>query len=105
MSQLLPYSDGRVFWLGNLSETNCCANNPRYPLVIGQVDPETGGLIKSSVIEIDTRRPEDTEGLNLSHWLAYEDRSTGDIVVPMRRWRGDYEKFHGAEFVIGVAGK
>lgn len=103
MSQLVQYSDGRVFWLGNLSTVNCCANDPRYPLVIGEVDQKTGGLIKESVLSLDTLQPEDKEeGLNLSHWLAYEERGTGDIRVPMRRWTRDYKKFQGVEFVIGT---
>lgn len=103
MSQLLTLGDGRIFWIGNATETNCCANNPRYPLVIGQVDPDTAGLIKTSTIVIDTLGPDDKAGLNLSHWLAYEDRATGDIRIPMRRWSGDYAKFQGVEYTIGVA--
>lgn len=102
MSQLMKSSDGRIFWLGNVNETNCCGNNPRYPLVIGQIDPKSTGLIKSTVIPLDTLQPDDKEGLNLSHWLAYEDRSSGDIIVPMRRWTADYKKFRGVEYVVGV---
>ena len=103
MSQLLRYSDGRVFWMGNLCEKNCCGNNPRYPLVIAQVDPQSLGLVQQTVMTIDSLQPEDKEGLNLSHWLAYEDRAGGEIVVPMRRWSGDYRKFRGVEYIIGVA--
>lgn len=103
MSQLLRYSDGRVFWLGNLSDENCCGNNPRYPLVIGQVDPQSLGLIEQTVMTIDSLQPEDRDGLNLSHWLAYEDRVSGEIIVPMRRCSGNYQKFHGVEYVIDVA--
>ncbi|MGE0756749.1 MAG: sialidase family protein [Pirellulaceae bacterium] len=102
MSQLLPYSDGRLFWLGNISEKNCCANNPRYPLVIGQVDPQTGGLMKETVLTLDTLQPDDTEGLNLSHWLAHENRATGRIHIPMRRWNTPYTKFRGVEYVVDV---
>lgn len=102
MSQLLTLADGRILWIGNVAENNCCANNPRYPLVIGQVDPETAGLIKTSTVAIDTLRPDDKTGLNLSHWLAYEDRETGNIRIPMRRWNADYTKFEGAEYTIGV---
>ena len=103
MSQLLRYSDGRIFWIGNLSETNCCGNSPRYPLVIGQIDPRTMGLIKETVIALDTLRSDDQEGLNLSHWLAHEQRETGDIHVPMRRWTKDYKKFKGVEYIVRVA--
>ena len=102
MSQLLKQADGRIFWLGNLSPTNCCGNYPHYPLVIGEVDPKTGGLIKDSVLSLDTRLPEDTEGLNLSHWLAYEERGTGQIQVPTRRWKADYKRFQGVEYVVSV---
>lgn len=103
MSQLITLVDGRVFWIGNAAEKNCCANNPRYPLVMGQVDPESAALIKATVIEIDTLRPEDKYGLNLSHWLAYQDRETGDVQIPMRRWSADYTKFQGVEYTIRVA--
>lgn len=40
---------------------------------------------------------------DLSHSLAYEDLAAGEIVVPMRRWSGDYRKFRGVEYIIGVA--
>jgi len=52
---------------------------------------------------IDSLQPEDKDGLNLSHWLAYEDRASGEIVVSMRRWSGDYRKSRGVEYTIGVA--
>lgn len=102
MSQLLRHSNGRLYWLGNLSEKNCCANNPRYPLVIAEVDQKHPGLIKATVLELDTRHDDDTEGLNLSHWLAYEDRETAEIRIPMRRWSADYTKFQGIEYTIGI---
>jgi hypothetical protein len=102
MSQLLRHSNGRLYWLGNLSEKNCCANNPRYPLVIAEVDQKQLGLIKATVLALDTLHDDDKEGLNLSHWLAYEDRETAEIRVPMRRWTGDYKKFRGVEYVIGI---
>jgi hypothetical protein len=102
MSQLLRHSNGRLYWLGNLSEKNCCANNPRFPLVIAEVDQEHFGLIKATLLALDTLQEDDKEGLNLSHWLAYEDRESKEIRVPMRRWTADYKKFQGVEYVIGV---
>ena len=35
-----------------------------------------------------TRGPEETEALQLSNFYAFEDRATGDIVLPMTRWVG-----------------
>ncbi|MBU0608278.1 MAG: glycoside hydrolase, partial [Armatimonadetes bacterium] len=46
MSQLLKHSSGRIFWIGNLCAENPRGNNPRHPLVIGQVDPQSLRLIR-----------------------------------------------------------
>ena len=35
ISHLVPHSDGRLFWFGNISERNAEGNSPRYPLVMG----------------------------------------------------------------------
>jgi BNR repeat protein len=81
-SHLLRYSDGRIFWVGNINPTNTRGNRERYPLVIGQVDSQTLLLIESTVLEIDTQRPEEAEDiLSLSHMWPFEDRVTHDIVV------------------------
>ena len=100
MSQLFTHSSGHIYWIGNLSEENCCANNPRWPLVIGEVDPKSRGLIRESVLTIDTKQPNEQD-VNLSHWHCYEDRETGDIVVPMARASEGYKSRHPVVYVIG----
>ncbi len=80
MSQLLNHSSGRIFWLGNINPSNSRGDLPRYPLVIGEVDPKTLRLMKNTLLVIDTKRPEEYD-INLSHWWAFEDRLTHDIVV------------------------
>lgn len=80
MSQLLTHSTGRVFWLGNIHTSNCRGNSPRYPLLIGEVHPNTLRLVKGTLLVIDTKRPDEPD-INLSHWWAFEDRKTQDIVV------------------------
>jgi hypothetical protein len=89
MSQLLRHSSGRCFWLGNLSEQNCQGNDPRYPLVIGEVEAKTLRLIKRTLLVVDTKRP-DEAGVNLSHWWAYEDRATHDIIITGARYKVGY---------------
>jgi hypothetical protein len=86
MSQLIAGSSGRFYWIGNLSPENCQANSPRWPLVVGEVDPKSMMLIKQSVIAIDTRSPDEPAGVQLSNFYAFEDRPSGDIVLPMQRW-------------------
>jgi hypothetical protein len=101
MSELFIHSNGAIYWIGNLSDSNCRANHPRWPLVIGQVDPEALGLIRHSVLTIDTKQPEE-EDVNLSHWHSFEDRNSGDIVIPMARANKGYKSRHPVVYVVGV---
>jgi hypothetical protein len=84
MSQLLAHSSGRVFWFGNIRPDNPNGNLPRYPLVAGEVDPRSLGLIKSSLLEIDTRKPDEGK-IELSHFRAIEDRATKEIILTVPR--------------------
>ncbi len=101
MSELFAHSNGHIYWIGNLSKNNCQANHPRWPLVIGRVDPKTYGLVRDSLLAIDTKRP-DEDDVNLSHWHAFEDRPTGDIVIPMSRASKGYKSRRPVLYRIGV---
>ncbi|NPV46588.1 MAG: exo-alpha-sialidase [Armatimonadetes bacterium] len=101
MSQLLTASGGRYFWIGNISEENCRGNEPRYPLYIGQVDPVSLRLIRSTLLAVDTKRP-DEENVYLSHWWAYEDRATGDIIIAGARYGPRYESHTPWLWRVGV---
>jgi hypothetical protein len=101
MSQLLTHSSGRIFWIGNISPTNCRGNDPRYPLRIGEVDPKSLRLIQSTLLEIDTKRA-DEPGLNLSHWWGFEDRETHQIVIAGARYSHQAYKPAPAVWRIGV---
>ena len=89
MSQLLKHSSGRYLWLGNLNDENCRANDPRYPLYIVEVNPRTLCVLRSTRLVVDTKRPEEA-GVNLSHWWAYEDRETHDIIIVGARYGEGY---------------
>lgn len=89
-SQLLRHSNGRVYWIGNLSPTNPRGNLPRYPLVAGEVDANSLLLIRDSICVIDDRRPDDPVDLLISNFHAREDRHTREILVhcsPLGRGR------------------
>ncbi len=86
MSQLLSLSDGRLLWIGNISERNCNGNNPRYPLVLGEVDKQTGLLIRDSVTLIDTKREDENQGVSLSNFYARQDRQTKELVLHIWRY-------------------
>jgi hypothetical protein len=93
MSALFRHSSGRCFWAGNLSARNCQGNLPRWPLVAGEVDPRSLKLIRSSVLTVDTQRPEDkTRGrLDLSHLTLLEDRENKQIILTYPRSYNGYK--------------
>jgi hypothetical protein len=101
MSQLLKHSSGRVFWIGNLCQENPRGNDPRYPLVIGQVDPQSLRLIRNTVLVVDDKKPEEP-GVNLSHFWGLEDRETGDIVISGGRYSQGYKESHPHLWRVGV---
>jgi len=84
-SQLVPHSSGRIFWIGNIVPENPTGNQPRTPLVIGEVDTKSGLLRQETVRVIDEREDGDSPLLALSNFSAREDRETSEIVVNMSR--------------------
>jgi hypothetical protein len=78
---LIGHSDGRLFWFGNIIPKNGQGNSPRYPLVVGEVDRNTGKLIRSSVTLIADRSPDQSDRLQLSNFSLYEDRETRQLVL------------------------
>jgi hypothetical protein len=84
-SQLLHHSSGKLFWLGNINPENSKGNRPRYPFVIGEVDPDSGLMIEETVNQIDTKQADDSDLLTLSNFFAREDRETNEIVLHMSR--------------------
>lgn len=93
MAQLLPHTNGTFYWLGNISAANPRGNNPRWPLVIGRVNPRSLLLDRESIFVVDTRGEGEWEGMTLSNFHAHQDRVTGEIVLHMSRWltRGPQE--------------
>jgi len=88
ISRLVRHSTGTCFWIGNISPVHPRGNAPRYPLVIGRVDPNSLRLVRKSVTTIDSRGPNDPAGLQLSNFCVHEDRQTGNLIVRVTRWDG-----------------
>ena len=85
-SQLIPYSDGRLLWMGNVCGENPRGNRPRYPIVLGQVDLDNGLLLRNTVTVIEDRQEGESERLTLSNFYAREDRETGDLLLQLPRF-------------------
>ena len=84
-STIVRHSSGRYFWVGNICDENPDGNGPDYPVVIGEIDPESFLLRRNSVREIDTYREDDPAHMHLRNFSVYEERSTGDLVMRMTR--------------------
>ncbi|MCX6993254.1 MAG: sialidase family protein [Kiritimatiellaeota bacterium] len=97
--------NGRLYWIGNICPENPDGNCPRYPLIIGQVDEKNCGLIKESVLVLDTLNPAyDTPKTELSNFHVYEDPQTGNICVELGRrdFAGAEAKWAKCWYLIGV---
>ncbi|MBM3764955.1 MAG: exo-alpha-sialidase [Acidobacteria bacterium] len=99
-SRLITHSNGRLYWLGNITPENPRGNRPRFPFVFGEVDKTTGLLRRATMREIDTRRAGEDEILSLSNFYAHEDRESKEIVLYMTRlfahtdgWLGDAMRY------------
>lgn len=85
-SQLLRHSSGLLLWLGNVRPTNPHGNGPRYPIVVGTVNPRSGCLQRGSIYTIDDRREDESPRLALSNFYAREDYGSGDLLFYMSRF-------------------
>ncbi len=105
MSTLFKHSSGRVFWMGNWSATNCEGNLPRWPLVIGEVEPRSRKLVRDTLLTLDTQRSEDEARgrLDLSHFTLLEDRETGEIIVCYPRAHHAYQSYEWATVRLALS--
>ena len=102
-STILPHSNGRYYWVGNICEDNPNGNGPDYPLFIGEIDPDTFLLRRESLCDIDTFLDTDPAPVHLRNFSLYEERSTGDIVLRMTRlWVDDARHLRGNAYLYRI---
>lgn len=79
--------NGKLYWFGNISETNPKGNMPRFPLVVAEMDEESLTLIRESIHIVDTKTPEkgDTDLVQFSNFRVAEDPATGSYIITLRR--------------------
>jgi len=75
--------NGKLYWIGNITDHTAYANWPRFPLNIVEIDEKLGVPKKESLTVIDTRREGETEKVQLSNFTLLEDRETGIIEVSL----------------------
>jgi len=94
--------NGRGYWFGNATGPEAYANAPRYPLIMAEVEEETGFLVKGSRTIVEDRDPAtESEKLQLSNFTLLDDRETGRIELSMTKlganrddfWRSDAYRY------------
>ena len=92
-SQLISHSSGRLFWMGNICESNPNGNSPRHPIYLCEVDLGTGLLLRESVTVIDDLGENESSLLTLSNFYVREDRENGNLLLHMSRlFANDFRK-------------
>jgi hypothetical protein len=80
--------NGKVFWMGNICTNGekAYANNPRSPLVIGEVQEDPFALKRGTLTVIDERSAGDSPAVQFSNFRYYQDRWTGEVVLFLSRF-------------------
>jgi len=85
-SQLIDHPDGRLFWMGNICEQNPFGNSPRYPMMLAEVDRNTGLLLRESASVVDDRQEGESTSLTLSNFHVRVEEGSGDLLLYMPRF-------------------
>lgn len=77
---------GKLYWIGNISDTPPDGNYPRFPLYIVEVNEENPSFKKDTLTIIDTRDSgKDTDRVQLSNFALLENRETGNLEIYLTR--------------------
>ncbi len=89
-------ANGKLYWIGNLclKGERSIGNWPRHTLFIAEMEERPNIAIKKETLSIIAQRnPEESDQIQHSNFICYQDRQTGEIVLFMNRFfeRGGYE--------------
>lgn len=99
-SQLLEHSNGKIYWIGNISKNNPKANMPRNPIYICEVNQTNLLLIKETLCKIDDVKGDQSEDTTFSNFYAREDRETKNIIVHITPFHQDKDNVFGSDAFI-----
>ena len=85
--------NGKLYWVANIVPKPPRGNRPRYPLYIAEIDEESLGVIRDSLIVVDDRRDTDDKGVQLSNFCLLEDRETLNVEIYMSRFGQNAEHY------------
>ena len=73
--------NGKLYMIANILPEPCRQGDPRYPLVIAEVDPTYFWVLPETVTVIADRQKGQSDRVRFSNWLRIEDRTTGNPVI------------------------
>lgn len=81
--------NSKLYLIANIlpSPTRQC--DPRYPLVIAEVDPKYYWVLPETVTAIEDRQEGQPDLVRFSNWQRVEDRETGNPVIYLTAGRAD----------------
>ena len=93
--------NGKLYWVGNITDHRVNGNSPRYPLQLVEVDETYGTAKRETLTVIDTRREGESDTVQFSNFYLLDDRETGNIECYLTKigqvaqnFRGDAMKYH-----------
>ncbi len=79
--------NGKLYVIANIVSEPCRMADPRYPLVIAEVDPKYYWVLPETVTAIEDRQKGQSNRIRFSNWLRIEDRKSGNPVIFMTAGR------------------
>lgn len=77
--RMIRHSNGKLYFIGNMSATPPSGNMPRHPLLIAEVDEKLAALKKKTVSIIDERQSGQGPDIQFSNFSLLENRETHDL--------------------------
>jgi len=80
-SQIIKHSNGKYYWIGNISKENARGNMPRNPLCIVEIDQKSLLLKKETKFDVIKRKDDDYMDVTFSNFYGREEVETGNILI------------------------
>ena len=73
--------NGKLYWMGNITDHKVYGNYPRWPLCLVEVDETYGTAKKETLTVIDTIREGESEQIQLSNFSFWQNRETENLEI------------------------
>jgi hypothetical protein len=90
--------NGKLYWVGNITDHRVNGNWPRYPLQIVEVDERYGTAKRDTLAVIETKREGESERIQLSNFWMLDDRESGKIELYLTKYGQHGDESHDADY-------